>query len=147
MRHIKVLGFTLIELIVSLSLVSIITLPLAGLMYSAVKHEKRIFQKQENLMNAVSSLDLICGEIKASKSISVSSSAARLVLLFDAYSVSYDLAADKVRRTKNTAVSYLNPDGTIGKLSFSYPGTNNVITTIGPKRSILILTLEASCRN
>ena len=147
MRNIKVLGFTLIELVVSLSLVSIITLPLAGLIYSSVRYEKRAFQKQENLMNAASSLDLICAEIKASKGISASSSAARLVLLFDAYSVSYDLVADKVRRTKNTSVSYLNPDNTIDELSFSYPSLNSAITTIGPKISKLLLTLEASCRN
>ncbi len=147
MRNIKVLGFTLIELVVSLSLVSIITMPLAGLMYSAVRHENKTFQKQENLINAVSSLDLICGEIRSSKGISASSSAARLILLFDAYSVSYDLTAGKVRRAKNTAASYLNPDNTLEILSFSYPGTKNVITTIGPKRSKLLLTLEASCRN
>ena len=147
MRNIKVLGFTLIELVVSLSLVSIIALPLAGLMYSSVRYEKRAFQKQENLINASSSIDLICGEIKESKGISSTSVSSRLVLIFDSYSVSYDLAGEKVRRTKNSSVSYLNPDGTIDKLSFSYPGINSAITTIGPKRSKILLTLEASCRN
>jgi len=147
MRDIKVLGFTLVELVISLSLISILAIPLAGLMYSSVRYEKRAFQKQENLMNAASSLDLICGEIKASKEISPSSKPSKLILIFDFYSVSYDLSADKVRRTKNTSVSYLNPDGTINKLSFSYPSANSVIISIGPKRSKTLLTLEASCRN
>ena len=147
MRNIKVLGFTLIELVVSLSLVSIIALPLAGLMYSSVRYEKRAFQKQENLINAASSLDLICGEIKASKGISSTSTASRLALIFDSYSVSYDLIGEKVRRTKNSSVSYLNPDSTIDELLFSYPSINSTITTIAPKRSKIMLTMEASCRN
>jgi prepilin-type N-terminal cleavage/methylation domain-containing protein len=147
MRDLKVLGFTLIELIVSLSLLSILALPLAGLLLSSVRYEKIAYQKQENLINAASALDLICGEIKASKGISSTSTASRLVLIFDSYSVSYDLLAEKVRRTKNSSVSYLNPDATIDRLSYSYPAATSAITTIGPKMSKTLLTLEASCRN
>lgn len=147
MRNIKVLGFTLVELVISLSLISILALPLAGLMYSSVRYEKRAFQNQENLINTISSLDLISGEIKASKGISSSSNTSKLVLIFDSYSVSYDLWVDKVRRTKNSSVAYLNPDGTINKLSFSYPSANSAIITISPKISKTLLTLEASCRN
>ena len=147
MRGIKVLGFTLIELVISLSLISILALPIVCLMYSSIKYEKTAFQKQENIINATSSLDLICADIKASKGISPSSSAAKLVLIFDSFSVSYDLWTDKVRRTKNSSVQYLNPDGTIDKLSFSYPSANSSIATIIPKRSKTPFSLEASCRN
>ena len=147
MHNIKVLGFTLVELVISLSLISILAMPLACLMFSSVRYERTSFQKQEKLINAASSLDLICGEIKSSKGISSTSTAAKLVLGFDSYSISYDLCVDKVRRTKNSSVSYLNPDGTVDKLSFSYPDANSAITTIGPKKSRMLLTLEASCRN
>lgn len=140
-------GFTLIELLISIPLYLLILLSVISLLLSAINVHKVIFKKSASLLDAVSVMNTITGEIRQSKQIDPLSSTNKLIVDFDTYIISYDYNNGKIRRTKNTSSQYLSADGNINSLLFSYPSAKIVKFEIKPCNSVCILTSEVLVRN
>lgn len=140
-------AFTLIELLIGISVSLIITASTLSALMCALKFKDKIFLAGENLQNTISSINTITNEIKASKNISYLSTSNKLVLEFDSFLITYDLVSNKIRRVKNSASQYLTPDNSIGSFYLAYPSSDSVRIHIQPNNSRCAFTIEAFSRN
>jgi prepilin-type N-terminal cleavage/methylation domain-containing protein len=114
-------GFSLVELIVSLSIFAMLSVSILYVFGSELKLSKKItgISEKQQLVNAV--MDRISRDIRAACAILPSSDENKLVLSAEADSIEYSLINEKVRRKKNNFSSYLSDTGDIKALSFAYP--------------------------
>jgi len=119
-------GFTLVELIISLVILSM----LFGAAYFALGIQIRLWHKivsaaeKQQAMNAV--LTRIVNDVRAAGEILPSSDSQTLSLKLGGEAVEYALIDQKVRRKKNGTSSYLTDRGELAELSFSYPDIDRV---------------------
>lgn len=114
-------GFSLVELIVSLSIFAMLSVSILYVFGTELKLSKKITgasQKQQ-LLNAV--LTRISQDIRAAWTVLPSSDENKLILSVEADSIEYSLINEKVRRKKNNYSSYLTDTGEVKAFSFSYP--------------------------
>ena len=119
-------GFTLVELIVSLTIFSL----LLGSIFYALKIElgiwKRIVGSAEKQQIANMVLSRIVRDIRSAKELLPASTNQKLGLEIGSDTIEYDLLNHKIRRKKNNYSAYLTTQGELEELSFSYPKANLV---------------------
>ena len=114
-------GFTLVELIVSLTIFAL----LLGCMFYAFGVELRFWDKivmkseKQQIANIV--ITRMTQDIRSAAKILAGSNSDKLLLMVGSDTIEYSLTNDKVRRKKNNYSSYLTMEGDIEQLSFSYP--------------------------
>lgn len=140
-------GFTLIEMIVGIFVMMLLLSSLTGIIVTTLRFNERIVKRALCVQNALSSLNTITSEIRASKGIVASSTKDKLILDFNTYFVSYDYNLGKIRRIKNLSSQYLTDNNLIKSLSFSYKSLNSANVSILPFSHLFCFTAETMCRN
>lgn len=140
-------GFTLIELIVAVTLSAIVLSSLFGFLFPFLKWHGTSSAKLGNLASVLSAIDTISREIRSSKGISPLSNKDRIILIFDSYTISFDLNAGKIRRIKGGSSQYLTPDSSADSLLFTYSDRGYASFLVAPTSINLSLSCEAFCRN
>ncbi len=119
-------GFTLVELIVSLSLMMI----LAGGMFFALgqglRGWRKIAGRAEELQIKNLAAERITGDIRFADQILAGSGSQEIILKINSDQISYKLVERKVRRKKGTVTAYLTCEDEVKNLSFSYPAADKV---------------------
>lgn len=113
-------GFTLIELIISLTILTLVMGSSFYLLGTVLKSWNKTSKQTENLQIAQLVLDKISRDIRNAKGIKSGSSASELILDYGTKTVSYLYQNSKVGR-KETKVDYLTDVDDIKSLSFAYP--------------------------
>lgn len=132
-------GFTLVELLISLTILTM----LFGSMFYAFSVEldlwKRIVSASEKLHIANLVLARIVRDTRSASEILPASTHQQLVLKIGSDSIEYRVLNQKIRRKKNNYSAYLTDKGDLQTLSFSYPGTQEAeITLDGFKTRIFL---------
>ncbi|MCX5749615.1 MAG: hypothetical protein NTZ10_05175 [Candidatus Saganbacteria bacterium] len=140
-------GFTLIELITAASLSFVVVSSLFYFLLPLLGWQRSAHNMENGLHSCLSAIQTMSAEIRSSKGVSSLSTKDRLIITFDTYTISFDLAAGKVRRTKGATSQYLTADGSITGLQFFYPAPHRVILNLQPSFLRYSLTSEACCRN
>jgi prepilin-type N-terminal cleavage/methylation domain-containing protein len=114
-------GFSLVELIVALSIFAMLSISILYVFGSELKLSKKIsrMSEKQQLINTV--MDRMARDIRAACAIHPSSDKNKLVLSVEADSIEYSIINEKVRRQKNSFSVYLTDTGEIKALSFAYP--------------------------
>ena len=133
-------GFTLIELIVSLTLAAIMFLSGTFLLSSYLRSSKKIVSAANSIQLQQSILAQITKDVRSADSIAPSTPA-QLIIKTGTSIISYDYANKKVRRRKDGSSAYLTEDGQVNTLSFSFPRSGFVIINLD------YLKTGAFCRN
>ena len=133
-------GFTLIELIISLTLAAIVFLSGTFLLSNYLRSSRKIETAASLIQLKQSVLAQITKDVRSSDSIA-QSTPAQLIIRYGASIISYDYANKKVRRKKDGSSAYLTEDGQINNLSFSFPKQGLVIINLDD------LITGAFCRN
>lgn len=119
-------GFTLVELLISLSILTL----LSGAMYYALGVElnlwKRIVGAGEKQQIANFVLTRIVRDARSASQIFPASNNQKLLLKIGPDSIEYTLINQKIRRKKNNYSAYLTDKGDLQTLSFSYPNAKQV---------------------
>ena len=134
-------GFTLVELIVSLT---IFTILLSGMYYAfgtELSFLKRMLGSCENQQISNMVLSRMAQDIRSAEDILADSDETTLLLKDGDSTIEYSLKNQKVRRRKNNYSSYLTDKDDVKALSFSYPEQKLVRITIGEWET------QASLRN
>jgi len=140
-------GFTLIELIVAVSLSVIVMASLFSFLFALLKWRDMSTGKLRGLNTVRSAMQTMSREIKASKGISPVSDKDRIIIIFDTYTISFDLNAGKIRRIKGGSTQYLTPDSSVSSLLFSYQDPERASFSIRPDMAGQLLSGEAFSRN
>ena len=119
-------GFTLVELLISLAILTLLSGSMFYVFRFELRHWERIVQKSENQHIANLVLTKLAGDIRAAKEILPVSDQAELILACPAHTIEYTLLNQKVRRKKDAYSSYLTDAGEVRDLTFSYPSNNLV---------------------
>lgn len=115
-------GFTLVELLIAISLFSVLT----GTVFYTLGTQQNIFRrissgcKTKQINNAV--VSRIAADIRAASAILPYSNQNKLALQVGTDAIEFGLSNNKVKRRKNNYSAYLNDEGEIKTLKFSYPG-------------------------
>ncbi len=119
-------GFTLVELLISLSIFTL----LSGAMYYALGVElnlwKRIVGTSEKQQIANFVLTRVVRDARSASKILPASNNQKLLLKIGPDSIEYTLINQKIRRKKNAYSAYLTDKRDIQILSFSYPASKEV---------------------
>lgn len=140
-------GFTLVELIVAVSLSIIVLASLFSFLLALLKWRDLSSGKLRDLDILMSAIQTMSREIKSSKGISPLSSKDRIILIFDAYTISFDLNAGKIRRIKGGSTGYLTPDSSVNSLLFTHLGPKQAAFLVKPTSTNQSLSCEAYSRN
>lgn len=114
-------GFTLIEMLVSLSIGILVYAAISSFLLFSLKTYRHHIQRIENLENVQSAINIIEQDIRSCTEVVAISNSDKLVLFNDQNVISYELKNNKIKRTKNNSSLYLTNEKSIDKLSFSYP--------------------------
>ncbi|MFA4967689.1 MAG: prepilin-type N-terminal cleavage/methylation domain-containing protein [Candidatus Margulisiibacteriota bacterium] len=133
-------GFTLIEILVALSLAAIVFLAGFMLLSSYLKTYKILSADIERLQIRQFVLTRIVKEVRSADSIK-NSTPACLTIKNGTSVISYELIGGKVRRKKDSTSAYLTEAGQVNKLAFSYPGAGLVMIEVDDSKT------GAFCRN
>jgi len=134
-------GFTLIEILVATSLVSIFTASSFLVILSCCKIYKKVTISIQKMESGLMALNRISSDISSSPGIDISSTSSILKL---PSGISYDCSGNKIRRIDSGYASYLTTE-IIQQMAFSYPDNKSVITTICMGNN-LTLTSEAKAQ-
>lgn len=140
-------GFTLIELMIGVSLSLLITGTIVFSMVHMTALQKRIALSASSSGNALSALGSIGMDIKSASEISPYSDENRLILCQGPDIISYEFSSGKVKKTNNGYVQYISADGKIKSLRFSYSPSGIVSIFMCPEKTASIITSEAFPRN
>ncbi len=140
-------GFTILEALLSMTVMLLVVTSLTVYIFQLVRTNEKFSMYSENYRNSAAAFEIITGEIRSANHIDPLSSPSRLVLDNASYVIAFDLPGGKVRKTKNSSVSYLTPDNTVDDMVFSFPAVDSVIITMKPAGYPCFITTEASCRN
>ncbi|MFH1387100.1 MAG: type II secretion system protein [bacterium] len=123
-------GFTLVELMISLSLMGIL---ISGIFFSfaaAYRTWKKVANKSSNLQVENIICERLARDIRSADEILTSSTSQEIQIKISSYIYAYSLVNNKVRRKKGASVSYLTSEDELKKLAFSYPAPGQAeITT------------------
>lgn len=133
-------GFTLIELIISLSLAATVFLSSTFLLFSYIRSSKKVGAEAGSIQLKQSILHQITKEIRSADSIAASTPV-QLIIKYGTTVISYDYANHKIRRKKDASTAYLTESGQINNLNFIYPKSGLVIINIDQEKT------GAFCRN
>jgi len=133
-------GFTLIELIVSLTLAAIVFLSGTFLLFSYIRSSKKVGTQAGLIQLRQSILYQITKDVRSADSIAASTPV-QLVIKYGTSVISYDYANNKIRRKKDGSTAYLTDIGQISSLSFSYPKPGLTIIDLDQEKT------GAFCRN
>lgn len=147
MKLIYTAGFTMIELIISLSISSFVLLIFLSFLYTSLIFQRNISEKTKCLQDSKAAINIMGDEIRSCREISPSSSADKLILCFDSDIISYELKDGKIKRTKNSSSQYLTADLSVARLYFIYHSPKLLCVNILPNLSRNIITAEAFVRN
>lgn len=127
-------GFTLVELIVSISVLSVILVCVLSFFFAGISLFERTSNDIKSIEAAVFVADKITDDILQSRGISSQSDSAKLYLLQKDESIIYQYKNDKVHRQEGSSISYLTIENEIKGLKFDYPYGGvavNITTTSG----------------
>lgn len=134
-------GFTLVELIVALTL-SVLVLTAGTFMLSNyLRTFKKLSAAVEKNQVKQFALNKLTSDIQFAESINKNSGPALLVLTLKDDILRYDFFSQKVRRRTNKSTAYLSGPGEISSLSFTYPRPGLVLITLDNAQT------GAYCRN
>ena len=112
-------GFTLVELIIALTLLTALTGALFGAFAQDLRSWRKITDRAAQLQTQNIVAERLCREIR-SAALLPGSSSAELLLRVGSETVSYSLYADKIRRKKGGSTAYWTSEREIKRLEFSY---------------------------
>lgn len=122
-------AFTLIELLIAASMISIISITLFYFTLSSI----RLISRSEDLAKSMQSVRFIAGRISSdiaqSSGAGTGSGQSRLNL----GGISYEFRDGKVRREEGSDIYYLTTEGEIKGLKFSYPSSKLIKLEVIPK--------------
>ena len=133
-------GFTLIEILIALTLASLVFLAGFLMLSTFLKTYNKLSFDVDLLQIRQYVLTQMTREVRSADSIK-NSTAAILVIKNGTSTIQYELTAGKVRRKKDASSAYLTEAGQVKKLAFSYPTTGMVIIALDD------LSTGAFCRN
>lgn len=123
----RVNGFTLVELIISLSL-SLIFMSVA---LFTLNHNFRVWEKYaarfEKRQVSLIAAEKITREVRNALKILPASTSQEVFLSLPGNNISYCLANRKIRRKLSASTSYLTDDNAVRSLSFAYPDPHSVL--------------------
>lgn len=125
-------GFTLIEMIISVSLGAVMLISISMCLFLSIKTWRSTVDRLVNLESIRSALNIIGRDIRDADEIVPESCAPRLIIYKNPDIIIYDLKDGKVRRTKNNSSQYLTADKSIAILSFAYPAPQLVEIRVIP---------------
>ena len=140
-------GFTLVELLIALIISALIINSAFLFAFGMLAAQKRAAVFSRNFQEAAASLGLMTKEIRASNSISPSSTDTKLLLLSGPDLITYEFLSGKIKRSKNTSGQYITADGSLEKTVFYYPSPKIVRIEISPANTKRTMTAEVCCRN
>ncbi|MFH1541521.1 MAG: prepilin-type N-terminal cleavage/methylation domain-containing protein [bacterium] len=124
-------GFTLVELIISLSIFALLTSSIFLFLGTSLRYWHKIVNQTETRQIHQVVLDKLCEDIRRASAILPSSHAKELHLQVGADKISYSLINKKVRHLKNAYTSYLTDVNEVTSLTFGYPQAKLVLIRIG----------------
>ncbi len=113
-------GFTLVELLISLTLASLLLFFSTQLIFNFIKTSKLLSKEIDELQIKQLVLNQIAKDVRSSDSITIKDPH-RLGVKHGSSTITYDINDDKIRRKKDSASSYLTEAGEAKTLSFDYP--------------------------
>ena len=119
-------GFTLVELLVSISIMSLIIFISLAFTLNSIKLSRKIIKKAEKNQVIVLVAERIWQDVSSADSILPFSSTKELFVKTASDEVAYSLVGGKVRRRLNGQTAYLTSEKEIGRLNFEYLGSNLV---------------------
>ncbi len=140
-------GFSLIELMISISLSSTVIILATSFIFFLRSHERKFDHNISCTQNIFSAANVMSKEIRQADDINTSSSSNRLIIHIDPDTIIYELSAGKIKRTKNSSAQYITEDDSVGSMIFSYPAHDSVSFSIKPEAANICLTEEFHCRN
>ncbi|MDD4179889.1 MAG: type II secretion system protein [Candidatus Margulisbacteria bacterium] len=119
-------GFTLVEMLISLSLMALITGVIIFSFGQSWKGWKTIAAKADKQQIEGIIGQRLASDIRSADEILAASSSQEIFIRSGTEITSYKLEASKVRRKKGVSTAYLTESGEINRLSFTYNATHQV---------------------
>lgn len=113
-------GFTLVELLVAMSVTSILLVFIFYLFFAGIRVYEKISQNIKQVKVMVFVMDKMTDDVLMSKGIDPISNQQELSLLHDESNILYNYKNNKVRRQKGSKASYLTIENDIKGLEFEY---------------------------
>ena len=120
-------GFTLIEMIVVMSLCTILFFSTTFLLVNYLRHWQKISNQSLHQQTVLFLVNKIRQDVALANIISPLSNSDRLIIYQGTNKIEFGIKNKKVFRKKNNYTSYLNDKGDVGKISFMY-STNNLVS-------------------
>ena len=140
-------GFTLVELLIALMISALVLNSAFLFAFGALSAKKKTAAFSNNFQEAASSLGLMIKEIRASESISPSSTDTKLLLLCGPDLITFEFLSGKIKRSKNASGQYITTDDSLDKTVFFYPSPGTARIEISPGNTKFVITTEAHCRD
>lgn len=127
-------GFTLVELIVSISVLSVVLVCVLSFFFAGIGLFERTANDIKSIEASVFVADKMTDDILQCRGISSQSDNEKLYLLQKDESIIYQHKNDKVHRQEGSSISYLTVENEVKGLKFDYPPGGvavNITTTSG----------------